>query len=1250
MFTCKSFARLVTLGHRGWLPDAPMGGAAFKASQPVGEASPATAEEAPKKTKTKNPGENASSSANARVGAPIPPKKDKWGPGDEGARLDYVMGKDRDAVRRKDTDAVSEKVAKRVNELANRIEEKLQLKLPTRPGAKSRSFTTPKTPDSPGQEKHADWRERIIRARENAAATLTVVNLLASGLVGNQRNYFDTVPPALEESLGEHYSAFVKEYKKVAKELRAVREADEIERKKIEEDERARVEAEEKAEMDAAERRKSGVKRTKAPAGKPAKGEATKSGARSSTPSKTSTVGKTSNASKTSKASTPSRLSNPSKTSKASAPSTLRTPGKASKAGTKMGKLNSVYQMSSPKKSAKLDQLNALYKSNTPKASTPKKASGAKKVEATSKPSKEDKEKSAKEILTKVGLDERTIDAAKTEDVHDMSIASVEQQVKDEIDRRDGLELTDHRIKDSLSKLEMWLHRANQLEDLEKAAERDSVLEIPHVISHKVWLTNPANKPDVLRFTSEAKSNGKFGKTGMLIFAGDYGPKRKDGTRQVLYNMDPYELMMECQNEQREREWAEKKKKMEEARKLKAEEAKKLAAESATDSIESTDVDDSEDEAAPAPSTAPIATHVEGLCVGSRMMYQLVSDVAAHCGPKALETLKVVMVVSDATESIVVKDFKANEFYGLQRKHVVFLNQHSCPGFRHDDEWRIFKEDPTSKLARYGTGHALEQLTNPGEGFVIGDDRDGSREHLVESTLDWLTSLGVDWILKTHIRLVSKQMFDLEFQAHALELKDRCTANMIFDAVETTLSTSKKWGNIVASRSAKDDLDSTSMFHSRIVGNEALASPEAAKALMKLASKSDRMRTLSATRRWMIETSALQDALSEFRFTPTYFLEYTLEDESNPRRVKYPPAIYPQVYGTDLTLVEKIRAVCVSTAAEDAPADIGQLSIDDPMGTYRHISKVQDSVVGFQSLVKKAAMRAAAKGKDGPNMVMMSTSTAKRHVILVAIADNQSSKTVLDLVSALLLPGLDEVHLVHICKSVESTAKANKMLSQFDVDVVVNLTRHVVHLSQGRTVPELLAAKAEEIKATLMVVASEKLDRSSEQKIGSVAVALCRRMLPCSLLVLKMHSKATSNAAGNKALSFIVGVDANANDTFNWTCDLARRGKDKMILVNCSGTTLTTGVGRRTNSAANIIQIFKDKSVSRGFMPAGREVDGKPSIELPKMQSKMSADFIVVSASKKTGEVSKGVATMLKDPLTSALLIFKPEPEYKTGL
>ena len=55
-------------------------------------------------------------------------------------------------------------------------------------------------------------------------------------------------------------------------------------------------------------------------------------------------------------------------------------------------------------------------------------------------------------------------------------------------------------------------------------------------------------------------------------------------------------------------------------------------------------------------------------------------------------------------------------------------------------------------------------------------------------------------------------------------------------------------------------------------------------------------------------------------------------------------------------------------------------------------------------------------------------------------------------------------------------------------------------------------------------------------------------------------------------------------------------------------------------------------------------------IELPKMQSKMSADFIVVSASKKTGEVSKGVATILKDPLTSALLIFKPEPEYKTGL
>ena len=85
---CKSFTRLVTLGHRGWLPDAPMGGAAFKASQPVGEASPSTAEEAPKKpeTTTKNP--ESASPADVKEGAPIPPKKDKWGPGDEGARLD----------------------------------------------------------------------------------------------------------------------------------------------------------------------------------------------------------------------------------------------------------------------------------------------------------------------------------------------------------------------------------------------------------------------------------------------------------------------------------------------------------------------------------------------------------------------------------------------------------------------------------------------------------------------------------------------------------------------------------------------------------------------------------------------------------------------------------------------------------------------------------------------------------------------------------------------------------------------------------------------------------------------------------------------------------------------------------------------------------------------------------------------------------------------------------------------------------
>jgi hypothetical protein len=39
----------------------------------------------------------------------------------------------------------------------------------------------------------------------------------------------------------------------------------------------------------------------------------------------------------------------------------------------------------------------------------------------------------------------------------------------------------------------------------------------------------------------------------------------------------------------------------------------------------------------------------------------------------------------------------------------------------------------------------------------------------------------------------------------------------------------------------------------------------------------------------------------------------------------------------------------------------------------------------------------------------------------------------------------------------------------------------------------------------------------------------------------------------------------------------------------------------QTNNSASIIQMYKDKAVGRGFMPVGRLVAGKVSVELPKM-------------------------------------------------
>jgi len=52
--------------------------------------------------------------------------------------------------------------------------------------------------------------------------------------------------------------------------------------------------------------------------------------------------------------------------------------------------------------------------------------------------------------------------------------------------------------------------------------------------SCQAWLTAPHNKPDVLRLTSQAKSDSKYGKVAVLVYAADLGPERADGNRQGL--------------------------------------------------------------------------------------------------------------------------------------------------------------------------------------------------------------------------------------------------------------------------------------------------------------------------------------------------------------------------------------------------------------------------------------------------------------------------------------------------------------------------------------------------------------------------------------------------------------------------------------------------------------------------------------------------------------------------------------------
>ena len=770
-------------------------------------------------------------------------------------------------------------------------------------------------------------------------------------------------------------------------------------------------------------------------------------------------------------------------------------------------------------------------------------------------------------------------------------------------DAREGVEVTDGRISSSLTAMEGYLSRAN-----EDAVIQNVQIRCPNAESQEMWMSAPENKPEVMRMISEVRSGGGYGTIALLVFAGDLGPMREAGRRRPLYSIDPFDLLGELYEEQRERDLA--------AMHMEANEDRQTT-------------------------SLPSTTHIEGMCVGARMMTQLQLNISEQFGANAFETIKLIMVVSDATQSTVVKDMRANNFYGFAKQHVLFINQHSYPGFRYVPELRVFREDPTARSTRYGSGFAIEQLTYPGEAFMFKQGRE--RSHLVESVLDYLTSAGVEWIYKTNIRTVAEDAFDTKFAAHAFALREKCDANMVIETVETSAQTSCRWGNVATTST------SNSQF-ARIVGMDSISPAERMNSLeaMLTAQPENRKTLYSATGRWMVELSALQEAMETARFTPSFRFEHSLEAEPNLRRLRAAPAVYPQVHAHDLTCVKAIRAVCVSSSQEKAPMDLGNSTIDDPVQTYQHVAKVQDRTIAFQTMVKKSTMNMT--GMKGPGMVMMSSSGRSRHVIVVAVTDNEACGRILDVVNALLIPGVDEFHLVHVCKNAESLKRANTMISQYDVDNVVHLVRHVIHQKQGISTAEAITNKAIQLNATLIVVASEKLDRSREAKVGSVALALCKaqvasgqkdKELPCSILVIKNHSKAPSavkSPAGS--LSFVIGVEANSSELFEFTCNLARRGKDKIYLAHCSGP---MGTPRNVSKGEEtVITKFKQRAIANGFVAVARSLDGKASLELPKLQSHVQGDIIAVSASRGTGEVSKGVVAVLKDPLAAAVLVYKP--------
>ena len=221
---------------------------------------------------------------------------------------------------------------------------------------------------------------------------------------------------------------------------------------------------------------------------------------------------------------------------------------------------------------------------------------------------------------------------------------------------------------------------------------------------------------------------------------------------------------------------------------------------------------------------------------------------------------------------------------------------------------------------------------------------------------------------------------------------------------------------------------SNSQF-ARILGVDTISPSDRINTLnaMMAAQPENRKTLYSATGRWMVELSALQEAMETARFTPSFCLEHLLEAEPNLRHLRAAPAVYPQVCAHDLTCVAAIRAVCVSRSQENAPRDLGTPIIDDPIQTYQYMAKVQDRTIAFQTMVKQSYMNTMSTGVKGPSMVMMSSSGRSRHVIVVAIVDSEACGRILDVVNALLIPGVDEFHLVHVCKNAEALRQAGTM-------------------------------------------------------------------------------------------------------------------------------------------------------------------------------------------------------------------------------